>query len=99
MENPSQYVQSLALCTLGNVCSTEMARDLAGDVEKLMKASNSYVKKKAVLCACRIVRKVPEMMENFIPLIKPLLTDKNHGEILIKIVCSQHKSEAFFMKH
>ena len=80
MENPSQYVQSLALCTLGNVCSTEMARDLAGDVEKLMKTSNSYVKKKAVLCACRIVRKVPEMMENFIPLVKPLLTDKNHGK-------------------
>jgi AP-1 complex subunit gamma-1 len=63
----------------------EMARDLAGDVEKLMKASNSYVKKKAVLCACRIVRKVPEMMENFIPLIKPLLTDKNHGVQLTSI--------------
>lgn len=46
MESPSQYVQSLALCTLANVCSTEMARDLAPDVEKLMKTSNSYIKKK-----------------------------------------------------
>nr|CAB3222085.1 AP-1 complex subunit gamma-1 [Phallusia mammillata] len=82
MDNPSQYVQSLALCTLGNVCSTEMARDLASDVERLMKNSNGYIKKKAVLCACRIVRKVPEMMENFIPLTKPLLADKNHGVML-----------------
>ena len=46
MENSSQYVQSLALCTLGNVCSTEMARDLAGDVEKLIKTATAYIKKK-----------------------------------------------------
>ncbi|CAK8685337.1 unnamed protein product [Clavelina lepadiformis] len=85
MENSSQYVQSLALCTLGNVCSTEMARDLAPDVEKLMKNANAYVKKKAILCACRIVRKVPEMMENFIPLAKPLLADKNHGVMLATV--------------
>jgi len=79
MENSSQYIQSLALCTLGNVCSQAMARDLAPDVEKLMKNSNAYIRKKAILCACRIVRKVPELMENFIPLTKPCLTDKNHG--------------------
>uniref|UniRef100_H2ZPK1 AP-1 complex subunit gamma n=1 Tax=Ciona savignyi TaxID=51511 RepID=H2ZPK1_CIOSA len=85
MDNPSQYVQSLALCTLGNVCSTEMARDLTPDVEKLMKTANAYVKKKAILCACRIVRKVPEMMENFIPLTKPLLSDKNHGVMLTAV--------------
>ena len=49
MENASQYVQSLALCTLASVCSTEMARDLASDVEKLMKTSNAYIKKKVFL--------------------------------------------------
>ncbi|XP_018672795.2 AP-1 complex subunit gamma-1 isoform X1 [Ciona intestinalis] len=85
MDNPSQYVQSLALCTLGNVCSTEMARDLTSDVERLLKTANAYVKKKAILCACRIVRKVPEMMENFIPLTKPLLADKNHGVMLTAV--------------
>ena len=46
MENSSQYIQSLALCTLGNVCSQAMARDLAPDVEKLMKNSNAYIRKK-----------------------------------------------------
>jgi len=50
MENSSQYVQSLALCTLGNVCSMEMARDLAADIEKLMKNSNGYIKKKVRKC-------------------------------------------------
>ena len=52
MDNSSQYVQSLALCTLGNVCSTEMARDLAHDVEKLMKTSSPYVKKKVNRLKC-----------------------------------------------
>lgn len=46
LDHASQYVQSLALCTLGNVGSTEMTRDLAPDVERLMRNSNAYIKKK-----------------------------------------------------
>jgi AP-1 complex subunit gamma-1 len=32
-----------------------------------------------VLCAVRIVRKVPDLRENFVPLVRPLLQEKNHG--------------------
>nr|XP_039265373.1 AP-1 complex subunit gamma-1-like [Styela clava] len=85
LDHSSQYVVSLALCALGSVGSAEMARDLAPDVEKLMRNSNGYIKKKAVLCACRIVRKVPELMENFIPLTKSCLNDKNHGVALATV--------------
>jgi AP-1 complex subunit gamma-1 len=31
---------------LGAICSPEMSRDLGGEVEKLMKSSNPYLKKK-----------------------------------------------------
>lgn len=82
LEHSSQYVVSLALCTLGNICSSEMARDLAQDVERIMRNGPAYLKKKATLCACRIIRKEPELIDNFIQLVPTLLNDKHHGVML-----------------
>jgi AP-1 complex subunit gamma-1 len=73
----------LALCTLGAIASAEMARDLAAEIEKLMKSPNAYIRKKAVLCAFRIIRRVPELMEIFLPATRSLLSEKNHGKILL----------------
>lgn len=80
MINTNQYIAGLALCTLGSILSAEMSRDLAVDVEKLIKASNPYIKKKAILCAIRIIRKVPELMEIYVPSVRNLLNEKNHGK-------------------
>ncbi|RNA25888.1 AP-1 complex subunit gamma-1-like isoform X1 [Brachionus plicatilis] len=80
--NSNQYIAGLALCTLGSILSTEMSRDLAVDVEKLIKNSNPYLKKKAILCAIRIIRKVPELMEIYVPSVRNLLNEKNHGVLL-----------------
>ena len=85
LDHSSQYVVALALCTLGNICSAEMARDLGPDVERIMRNGPPYLKKKATLCACRIIRKEPEMIENFINLIPSLLNDKNHGVMLAAV--------------
>lgn len=79
LSHQNQFVVGLALCSLGNICSQEMSRDLAGEVEKLLKSTNSYLRKKAALCAVRIVRKVPELMEVFVPTTRSLLNERNHG--------------------
>ena len=94
MNHSNQYIAGLALCALGSICSPEMSRDLGGEVEKLMKSSNAFLKKKvnnfflkrrvyfllqAVLCAIRIIRKVPEQFDVFQNSVRSLLSEKNHG--------------------
>lgn len=56
LNSRNQYTVGLALCALGNICSAEMARDLAPEVERLLVSANPYVRKKAALCASRWVR-------------------------------------------
>ncbi|KAM6948393.1 AP-1 complex subunit gamma-like 2 [Aplochiton taeniatus] len=95
LAHSSQYVQSLALCTLACMGSAEMCRDLAPEIERLLRASNSYIKKKAALCAVHIVRKVPELGELFTPAARSLLSEKNHGVlhgavVLITELCERN---------
>eukprot|EP01097_Dermamoeba_algensis_P002935 TRINITY_DN2169_c0_g1_i1.p1 TRINITY_DN2169_c0_g1~~TRINITY_DN2169_c0_g1_i1.p1 ORF type:complete len:918 (-),score=256.83 TRINITY_DN2169_c0_g1_i1:213-2966(-) len=82
LNHPSQFVVGLALCAIANISSPGIARDLAPEIEKLMQSTNSYLKKKATICAVRIIRKVPELIENFVPKIKPLLGERNHGVLI-----------------
>lgn len=91
--HPNQYVVALALCTLANIASAEMARDLFADIEKIISSANPYLKKKAALCAMRIIRKVPDLEENFVEKAKLLLSDKNHGVLLCGAALAQDMCE------
>ncbi|XP_004698540.1 AP-1 complex subunit gamma-like 2 isoform X1 [Echinops telfairi] len=77
-----QPVQALALCTLSTVGSAEMCRDLASEVEKLLLQPSSYVRKKAVLTAVHMIRKVPELSNIFLPPCTQLLRERHHGILL-----------------
>ncbi|ORY99359.1 adaptin N terminal region-domain-containing protein [Syncephalastrum racemosum] len=95
LNHSNMYVVGLALCTLGNISSSEMARDLCSEVEKLLGSSNTYIRKKAALAALRIVRRVPELHENFLSRAKSLLNDRSHGVLITGItlvteMCQQY---------
>ena len=82
LNHSNQYIVGLALCTLGNIASVEMARDLFTEIESLISTANPYIRRKAALCAMRICRKVPDLREHFIDKAKALLSDRNHGVLL-----------------
>ena len=80
------YIVGLALCALGNISSLEMARDLSREIEKLLGSSNSYIRKKAALCAIRIIRKLPDFAESFAQKSKGLMTELNpHGVLMTAV--------------
>jgi len=98
LNHSNMFNVGLALCTLGNISSVEMARDLSSEVEKLLGNSNTYIRKKAALCALRIIRKVPDLMENYVIKANKLLNEeKNHailltGTTLLTEMCKMDKN-------
>ncbi|CAM0942810.1 unnamed protein product [Alopecurus aequalis] len=90
LNHSNPFIVGLALCSLGNICSAEMARDLAPEVERLMRSRDANTKKKAALCSVRIVRKVPELAENFMGLAASLLKEKHHGVLISAVqLCTE----------
>ncbi|CAL1714642.1 unnamed protein product [Somion occarium] len=85
MNHANMYVVGLALCTFADIASEEMSRDLANEIEKLLGSSNTYIRKKAALCALRVVKKVPDLADHFVTKAKNLLADRNHGVLLTAI--------------
>ncbi|TFK40011.1 adaptin N terminal region-domain-containing protein [Crucibulum laeve] len=85
MNHSNMYAVGLALCTFANIASEEMSRDLANEIEKLLGSSNTYIRKKAALCALRVIKKVPDITDHFTSKAKNLLTDRNHGVLLTAI--------------
>ena len=58
LNHSNQYIVGLALCALGNICSAEMARDLAPEVERLLQFRDPNIRKKVsfskFICTIRL---------------------------------------------
>jgi AP-1 complex subunit gamma-1 len=101
LSDPNPYVVGLALCSLGNIASADMARDLSNEVGKLFENQNPYIRKKAASCAVRIVRKVPELVEDFVNPADSLLQDKNHAVLLagVTLITEMIRIDPVTVKH
>lgn len=85
LQNTNQYIQALSLIAIGNMATPDMARDLASDVDKHLRSSNSYLRKKAALAAIRLLRKDPDLIETMSDRIVALLKDRAHGVLITGI--------------
>mmetsp|Transcript_1717 Transcript_1717/g.4033 ORF Transcript_1717/g.4033 Transcript_1717/m.4033 type:complete len:880 (-) Transcript_1717:72-2711(-) len=100
LEHRNQFIQGLALSALGNVSNKDMLRDLSNQVLKLLSHSNVYVRKKAALCAVQIMKKVPDMVEDFVPAAIQMMQDRNHSIRLTAITLLTEIAHSYpsFMK-
>ncbi|KCV72878.1 hypothetical protein H696_00449 [Fonticula alba] len=87
LNSSNVYINGLALAAVASITSTEMAHDLATDVERLMGSSSGYIRKKANLCAVRLVSRAPSTLaEGFTAkAIRYVLNEKHHGALLAGI--------------
>ncbi|GBE61552.1 adaptin N terminal region family protein [Babesia ovata] len=92
LNGTNSYAAEAALTALSNIGSQEMFQELFYDLERLMKSPAVNVRKKAVVCAARMLRKLgqanlipgPEALEvatNYVHVIPSLLGDANHGVV------------------
>ncbi|KAK7386893.1 hypothetical protein VNO78_27252 [Psophocarpus tetragonolobus] len=90
LNHMNQYIVGLALCAFGNICSAEMARVLAPEVERLLHFRDPNIRKKAALCSARIIKKVPDLAENFVKPATVLLREKHHGVLITGVqLCTE----------
>ncbi|KAL3934639.1 MAG: hypothetical protein SGBAC_009687 [Bacillariaceae sp.] len=85
LNSRNKFIAGLSLCTIGNLATSDMSRDLAPEVDKHLKSGNPYLRKKAGLAMARCLTKCPDMVEDFVDRVVSLLKDKNHG-VLITVV-------------
>ena len=82
MQSTNPLIVGLALCTLGNLMSPELAKDLYPEVEKLLNSPHAYIKKKAAIVAAKLIEKEPILSEVYIPSVQNLLNEKSHGVLI-----------------
>jgi hypothetical protein len=82
LDSSNLSVVSLALNAIGEACTTDMCRELALDVGRMMSNSFVSIKKKAALACIKIIKKCPELIDTFVNHLHSYFDYKNHGVLL-----------------
>lgn len=98
MQHPNTFIVGQALSCLGNIASPELARDLYANVERIMASTSAtYLKKKAVLVAAKLVEKEPDLGEVFAAKVPQYLGEKSPlvvlGTCRLVLAVYQHCAE------
>jgi AP-1 complex subunit gamma-1 len=75
----SNFIVALGLTAIAEISTEDMCRELYTEVKKLMRSTSSYVKKKAILSAVRIIRNIPDTIDDFMEVIDTLINENSHS--------------------
>ena len=90
LDSDTGYVVALALQAMSEICTADMCRELSAQIIKLIKMGNNYLKKKAILAATRVIRKLPEAIPLFIEIIPGMMESSHNGFLTsIQEYCSE----------
>lgn len=82
LKSHDRHVQCLALAFIANVASQEICRAVASEVQKTILTGIPAVMKRAGMAIVRIVRKNPELADQFKNSVQKLLNHGSHGVII-----------------
>ena len=75
----SNFIVALGLTSIAEISTEDMCRELYTEVKKLMRSTSSYIKKKAILAAVRIIRNIPDTIDDFLEVIDVLINEHSHS--------------------
>jgi AP-1 complex subunit gamma-1 len=93
LEDENPLVNSLALTTLANISSAEMIRDLQRQIDKHLTTGSALTRKKAALVCIRLFKTSPDLIEESIPRVVSLLTDRTHATIMTGTALMWHMAK------
>jgi AP-3 complex subunit delta-1 len=79
MTSSNIWESGVALNCLSNICTPDLARDLAADVVSLLSSSKPYIRKKACLVLYKVFLKFPDALRPSFPRLKEKLEDPDPG--------------------
>ncbi|KAL4432313.1 hypothetical protein ABPG74_011072 [Tetrahymena malaccensis] len=82
LQSQNNYVASLAIIAVSEICTTDMCRELIGNILKIMQSGTSFTRKKAPLAAAKIMKKLPDHLPDIIEKINTLMEDRHHGVLI-----------------
>mmetsp|Transcript_29695 Transcript_29695/g.41030 ORF Transcript_29695/g.41030 Transcript_29695/m.41030 type:complete len:1213 (-) Transcript_29695:137-3775(-) len=87
--NFSHFEAGLALNCLANICTKDLARDLAADVVALLNSSKPYVRKKSILCLYKIFLRFPKSLRPSFPRLRDKLEDADMSVVssAVNVIC------------
>eukprot|EP01094_Clydonella_sp_ATCC50884_P020285 TRINITY_DN4190_c0_g1_i2.p1 TRINITY_DN4190_c0_g1~~TRINITY_DN4190_c0_g1_i2.p1 ORF type:complete len:275 (+),score=107.57 TRINITY_DN4190_c0_g1_i2:99-827(+) len=85
----NEYETGIALNALANICTPDLAQDLAADTLALVTSSRPYVRKKATLVLYKIFLRFPQALRPSFPRLKEKLEDPDPAVVsaAVNVIC------------